>query len=139
MHGCRPGAPRRAKQKAADDRTTSLMSKDLRQQFELLQNDISTLVHHFEYEALFARSEERIDLLNAMAPVFFRMVCDVLWADLLAQVPCITGPARTAMRCSADQNLSLRGLPPRVHPSIPAESPSREADPRILCNLAPVN
>ena len=98
------------------------MTEDLRQQFELLQNEVSTLVHHFdEHEALFAKSKDRIDLLNETAPVFFRMVCDVLWADLLMQVSCITGPARTVMRKSTAENLSLRRLPALVHPSFQTE------------------
>lgn len=98
------------------------MSDDLRQQFELLQNEVGTLIYHFEeHEALFAHSKERINLLNEAAPVFFRMVSDVLWADILMQLSCITGPAQTGRRSPMAENLSIRRLPALVDPSVQAE------------------
>lgn len=105
--------------------TTShlMMSSELQKQFDLLREELSTLMYHFdEFEELFAKSTDRIDLLNETAPVFFSMINSVLWADVFTRISCLAGPARTVMRHGpAKENLSLRRLPELVDAAVRVE------------------
>ena len=60
-----------------------------------------------EYVALFGTSPGRIDLLNEVAPKFFRTVQDSLWEDVLLHLARLTDSPRSMGK----DNLSVRSLP----------------------------
>lgn len=65
------------------------------------------LVHLYskwlEYRALFGESPGRVELVNSIAPSFFRMVQDILWNDVLLHVARLTDPPQRG----AFENLTL--------------------------------
>jgi hypothetical protein len=63
-----------------------------------------------EYVALYGTNPQRIDLLNATAPAFFRTVQDCLWEDTLLHLARITDSPSTAGK----ENLSFRRIPSLV-------------------------
>ena len=60
-----------------------------------------------EFRKLYAKSPERIDLLNETAGFFFRVVQDVLWDNVLLHLTRLTDPPRSAGK----ENLTIRRLP----------------------------
>jgi hypothetical protein len=56
---------------------------------------------------LFGTSPARIDLLNSAAGLFFRIIQDTLWEDVLLHLCRLTDPAEMAKK----RNLSLQVLP----------------------------
>ena len=60
-----------------------------------------------EYSELFGTSPERLDVLNAAAGSFFRIVQDVMWDDALLGLARLTDPERTGKY----ENLSIQALP----------------------------
>lgn len=63
-----------------------------------------------EYRKLFAQTEARIDLLNASAAFFFRVIQDVLWDDILLHIARLTDPPELG----SFKNLTLLCLPDLV-------------------------
>jgi hypothetical protein len=45
-----------------------------------------------EYIELFGKKPSRVDLLNNAAPLFFRIVQDALWYDILMHIARLTDP-----------------------------------------------
>ena len=83
------------------------MSPELQQDYDLLQNEVGALRYRLgEYIALFVSTRERIDMLNAVAGVFFRMLSETLWGDMLMHLGRITDPATQGRF----DNLSLERL-----------------------------
>lgn len=75
--------------------------------YHALHNEVSWIhAKWLEYRKLFAKSEERIDLLNETAGFFFRVVQDVLWDDVLLHIARLTDPAEQGRF----QNLTLPRL-----------------------------
>lgn len=71
-----------------------------------------------EYRKLYAESPRRVDLLNAMAPFFFRVIQNVLWDDVLLHIARLTDPPKSAGK----DNLTLLRLPAVVsEPSVAAD------------------
>lgn len=90
------------------------MSPELQHDYDLLQNEVGALRYRLgEYVALFVSSRERIDLLNAVAGVFFRMLSETLWGDMLMHLGRITDPATQGRFV----NLSLERLSQTVDAS----------------------
>ena len=70
------------------------MSAELQLDYDLLQNEAGALGYRLrEYTAMFVAPRERIDLLNAVAAPFFRMLNETLWGDMLMHLGRITDPA----------------------------------------------
>jgi len=83
--------------------------------FYLLWNECAWLHSKWgEYVTLFGSKPERIDLLNAAAALFFRIVQDSLWEDILLHIARLTDPPRSAGK----DNFSLQRLPPIVDAKI---------------------
>lgn len=80
--------------------------------FSELSDDFSWLqVKWAEYRELYATSSGRINLLNAAAGVFSRILQDTLWEDALLHLCRLTDPARMGNK----QNLSIQALPELCH------------------------
>jgi hypothetical protein len=60
-----------------------------------------------EYVTLFGTKESRVDLLNAAAPAFFKLVQDSIWENVLLHIARLTDPSVTARK----QNLTIQQLP----------------------------
>lgn len=60
-----------------------------------------------EYVDLFGAGPNRLELLNETAPVFFWMVENVLWEDLLLHISRLTDPPETCGKL----NLTIQNLP----------------------------
>jgi hypothetical protein len=60
-----------------------------------------------DFVTLFGTKESRIDLLNAAAPAFCRLVQDSIWENVLLHLARLTDPPATAKK----QNLTIQRLP----------------------------
>ena len=63
-----------------------------------------------EYVELFGKTPSRIDLLNQSAPIFFRIVQDSLWENVLLHITCLTAPPISGKNSSGRKNLSIQCL-----------------------------
>ncbi|MBC7226255.1 MAG: hypothetical protein H5T61_03375 [Thermoflexales bacterium] len=63
-----------------------------------------------EYVELFGKKPSRVDLLNKAAPLFFRVVQDALWHDILMHIARLTDPPKSVGK----PNLTIRRLPELV-------------------------
>lgn len=59
-----------------------------------------------EYVELFGKTPSRIDLLNKSAPLFFKIVQDSLWEEVLLHIARLTDPPKSA----GYDNLTIRRL-----------------------------
>jgi hypothetical protein len=91
------------------------MSAELEQQYNLLQNELGALGYRLnEYQAIFVgTSPQRLNLYNRVAPVFFRMLYETMWGDILMHLTRVTGPTTTLGKY---HNLTLNRLPDLVAP-----------------------
>lgn len=96
------------------------MSEALRSEYDLLQGHHAALAYYFsEYESLFGTSRERIELLNQTAPVFFSMIFNTLWSEILMQIARVAGPVETQDRDGNHlPNLTIQRLPMLVDPKL---------------------
>jgi hypothetical protein len=84
------------------------LGNELGSLFHELRNEVSWLyIKWKEYVALFGSAPSRIDLLNQSAPVFFRIVQDTLWENMLLHIARLTDPPQTLGK----DNLSIQRLP----------------------------
>ncbi|MGA3207421.1 MAG: hypothetical protein ABSE05_06315 [Syntrophales bacterium] len=75
--------------------------------FHELSNEVAWLYTKWEeYAELFGKTPARIDLLNQSAPMFFRIVQDSLWENVLLHVARLTDPPKS----SGKSNLSIQCL-----------------------------
>jgi hypothetical protein len=94
------------------------MGPDLGPVFHLLSNDVTWLHSKWtQYRQLYAKSQERIDLLNRVAGHFFRVLQDTLFEDVLLHLARLTDPTATGQK----QNLTLRRLPALAPPALEPE------------------
>ncbi|MGB7295704.1 MAG: hypothetical protein WBC70_08960 [Candidatus Aminicenantales bacterium] len=63
-----------------------------------------------EYLVLYGTKESRINLLNKAAPLFFRIIQDVLWEDIILHIARLTDPPKS----SGKATLTIRRLPDLV-------------------------
>lgn len=76
--------------------------------FSELKDDLAWLqVKWAEYRELFGSSPKRIELLNAAAGLFFRIIQYTLWESVLLHLCRLTDPAKTRGK----DNLTIRALP----------------------------
>jgi hypothetical protein len=87
------------------------MGPELGPVYNALYNDVVWLHMRWKlYRQLFAKSPERLDLLNETAGFFFHVVQDTLWEDVVLQLAKLTDSPKSAGK----DNLSLRCLPTLV-------------------------
>lgn len=95
------------------------MSPALQAEYELLDGEVAALGYYLsEYHTLFGTTRERIDFLNQIAPVFFKMIFDTLWSEILLHMTRITGPAVTRVSGVEMHNLTIRRLPALVDDAV---------------------
>jgi hypothetical protein len=70
-------------------------------------------VQWHQYEELFGEKESRVILLNRAAPVFFRVVQDVLWDQTLLSIARLVDRPQSPGKGSR-QNLTVASLPARI-------------------------
>lgn len=76
--------------------------------YTILLNEVSWLkVRWKQYQELFGTNPERIDILNEVAGLFFRIIQDGLLEDTLLHICRITDPPESA----GAENLTIRRLP----------------------------
>jgi len=84
------------------------MGTELGELYSALWQEIAVIHSKWaEYVALFGTSPERIELLNKVAPRFFRGIQDSLWEDILLHLARLTDSHRSMGK----ENLSIRRLP----------------------------
>jgi hypothetical protein len=84
------------------------MGPELGALYHRLWNEVSWLhLKWRQYEELYGSSEERVDILNASASLFFRIIQDSLWEDILLHLCALTDPETTGRK----ENLTLRRFP----------------------------
>ncbi len=70
-----------------------------------------------EYRELYGVAEDRVVLLNRVAPAFSRIVQDALWSDILLNITRLTDHRRTGKK----DNLTLQTIPDLVDDRIKTE------------------
>jgi len=87
---------------------------ELGETYHQLLNELIWILFKWEqYRALFGTKPERVDLLNRAAPVFFVIVQDTLWDDILLHLCRLTDSPTSVGR----PNLSVKRLPMLIqHP-----------------------
>lgn len=87
------------------------MGEALGAQFAELWQEVVYLHRKWgEYLVLFGTKPERLKILNAGAPVFFRMVQDVLWEETLLHIACLTDRPEVGKKT----NLTIQNVPKLV-------------------------
>lgn len=85
-----------------------ILGEDLGNRYHALSNELAWLYSKWgEYEELFGKKPERIELINKAAGHFFRIVQDSLWEDALLHIARLTDPPKSAGK----ENLTIRKLP----------------------------
>lgn len=98
------------------------LGPDLGPVFHVLWNDRAWLVVKWqEYREMFGSSAEQVELLNS-AGLFFQIVQDTLWQDILLHLCRMTDPPKSMGR----ENLTLRSLPDLI------------SDPAVRAEMAPL-
>lgn len=93
------------------------LGDDLGSLFHELWGEVAWLyIKWHEYVELFGKSRSRIDLLNKSAPLFFRIVQDTLWEEVLLHIARLTDPPKSAGK----DNLTIQRLSGLVNQEIEA-------------------
>jgi len=88
-----------------------LMGEDLGKIFHALWQEVAWLFAKWgEYVELFGTKPSRIELVNKASPLFFGIVQDSLWEDVILSIARLTDPPKTAGK----ENLTIRRLPELV-------------------------
>jgi AbiU2 len=94
------------------------MGDQLGRAYNALHNELAWLFTKWrQYEELFGKKPERIDLLNEAAPLFFRLLQDTMWEDTLLHLARLTD----AVASRGKENLTVRQLPLLVEPALKVE------------------
>ncbi|MEZ4679184.1 MAG: hypothetical protein R2932_33695 [Caldilineaceae bacterium] len=94
------------------------MPVEIREVFEALEQEVVWLHLKWQYyRQLFGSSEERIELLNSFAPLFFKVCQDVLLDDVILSISRLSDPMKTGDRGSKKESLSLLRLVNMVEPN----------------------
>lgn len=87
------------------------MNPDVQREFDLLQVELGALGYRLsEYRYLYGSTPERFNFLHSIAPVFFNLMFETLWGDMLMHLTRVTGPALTRVGKVVHNNLSLKRL-----------------------------
>jgi hypothetical protein len=91
------------------------LGSDLGAVYNALWNDVASLSAKWqEFLAMFGTRPERVDLLNSAAGLFFRIVQDALWDDMLLHLCRLTDPPKSCDH----SNLTIRALPGLITDSV---------------------
>ena len=86
----------------------ALMGEDLGKVFHELEREVAWLHTKWgEYLELFGTKPSRIELVNKAAPLFFGVIQDVLWEDVILHIARLTDEPRTFDK----ENLTIKMLP----------------------------
>jgi hypothetical protein len=102
-----------ADQSAEDAKKSNVakMGEPLGEVYSALWQDVAVIfVYWMDYVELFGTKSERIDLLNRVAPAFFRMLQDELWNMSLLHIARLTDAANSQGRPDRP-NLTIQALP----------------------------
>lgn len=96
---------------AAKKEYIACMGEPLGKLFYALNQEVEWLYMRWnEYIALYGTKPSRINLLNKVAPLFFRVVQDLLFEGTLLHIARITDPPKS----SGKENLTIKRIPPLV-------------------------
>ncbi len=88
-----------------------LMGNELGAVYAALWQEVARLHSDWSnYETLFGSKESRVDLLNAAAPAFSRLVQDSIWENVLLQIARLTDKAITFRK----PNLTIQRVAPLI-------------------------
>src|SRR3990172_2638130 len=100
--------PRTSSADEVEEEHLDKLGPDLGPVYHALWNECAWLhVKWQQYKELYGTKPERIDLLNNTARVFFRVVEDSLWADILLHLTTLTDPPKSVGK----ENLTICRLP----------------------------
>jgi hypothetical protein len=98
----------------AEKANIAKMGDALGRQYSSIWQEVAMLhVRWAHYVELFGTKPERVDLLNAVAPLLARIIEDDLWEAMLLHIGRLTDPPRSAGKA----NLTLRNLPDLIDDS----------------------
>lgn len=85
-----------------------LMGEHLGKLYHALWQEVAWLYMKWgEYESLYGTNPSRIDLMNKVAPLFFRIVQDSLWEETILHIARLTDSPKSMGK----ENLSIQRLP----------------------------
>lgn len=94
------------------------MPVEIKDVFEALEQEVIWLHLKWQYyRQLFGTSEERIELLNSFAPLFFKVCQDALLDDVILSISRLSDPMKTGERGSKKESLSLLRLVNMIAPN----------------------
>ena len=94
------------------DRHMRDLGPELGAVYNVLSNDVTWLHAKWgQYRLLFAKSEQRIELLNETAGYFFRILQDTIFEDIVLGLARLTDPIQTGRGKKQQENLTLLRLP----------------------------
>ncbi|HMF10718.1 MAG TPA: hypothetical protein VKE94_00380 [Gemmataceae bacterium] len=74
------------------------------------------------YRQVFGTSENRINLLNELAPAFFKVCQDAIWADIRMELCRLADPAETCGKPNLTLQRLVKLIDPGKHPTVAAEA-----------------
>lgn len=112
----------------------AVLGPELGKVYYLLYNELAWLhLKWGQFRALFGDTPTRVDLLNAAAPVFFRVVQDSLWEDTLLHLARMTDSPTSCGKA----NLTFRRLPMLIAgPALQDELTKLVDNAVVKCNFA---
>lgn len=112
----------------------NVMDPRLQQLFRELDDDYWWLVHKWhEYRELYARGQERIDLLNSVASNFFYFLNKLFFEDAMLHLCRLTDPPRS---CGRDTLSVMRLAEEVTDPTLKVVVQSKAQDARNTCEFA---
>jgi AbiU2 len=100
--------------KEAEAHNISLMGEALGRQYSALWQEVAAIHSRWaHYVELYGSKPERVQILNRVAPLLFRIIQDDLWEAMLLHIACLTDPPASMGR-KKRTNLTLQNLPALV-------------------------
>jgi len=94
------------------------MPNEIREEYEFLEQEVGWLHVKWQfYLQLFGTDEKRVELLNDVAPIFFRVCQDVMLDDLIISFSRLTDDPKTGDRSTRRESFSLLRLVNSVDPA----------------------
>jgi AbiU2 len=105
------------------DEYVQVMGPDLGNYYHELRNQFEWLRHKWnEFQELFERGPERIELLNTVASNFFYFLQKLMYEDAMLHLSRLTDPPKTKVGGQQCENLTVMGLAEKISvPSLKAK------------------